>query len=487
MTDYEMILKQGEELLRAGKPHGLLALLKNVTLRSVPWAYRARLANLCRRADLIDKGLALLAPVVRPERKQLDAPATIEEKAEYAVLLARTGAVQESTTLLQSLDASLMPEVNLYLAFNHFSVWEYNEALPYLEKFSANAPTPYMAIVASVNTAAALIATGDFAHAIKVLDETLDRCRAGSHLRLMGNCLELRAQIFVAQKDFNAAFIDLEQALHCLGGQQNAEELYVRKWQAVTLALSQNDPQPLIDFKASAIARSDWENVRDAEFFLLKVRFNQESFDRLLFGTPNPVFAAKLLAAFPAARVKDSAVFNDGADVFDLQSGTVVRAGEMPSVLAHGKVHELLYALGRDFYRPRLVGSLFAELYPGEYFDIFSSPQRVHQLLRRARRLIEANGLSLTIERRGQGYILAGEIGLDVPRRRSSVARNDDQFEKLKRTLPRGRKLSAGQIQRALDFTPGEFRWFVESAVNAGVLIRTGQRAGTRYKLAPAA
>jgi hypothetical protein len=106
----------------------------------------------------------------------------------------------------------------------------------------------------------------------------------------------------------------------------------------------------------------------------------------------------------------------------------------------------------RDFYRPLRIGALFSELFPGEVFDINSSPDRVHQFLRRARRSLRAHKLPLKIVETHAFYSLeiTGNISFRLPRDHQSVDHMHLHFMALRKAFADGRRFSAREAQTKL-------------------------------------
>ncbi len=91
--DLEQILNECDAQIRLGKAPIASRQLRLIKPSALNRSQLARFAQLCRRVGQVHKGLAALSPVVRPNHRAHLRPATATEKAEYAVLLQRAGAV----------------------------------------------------------------------------------------------------------------------------------------------------------------------------------------------------------------------------------------------------------------------------------------------------------------------------------------------------------------------------------------------------------
>lgn len=477
--DWPTWLQKAEDNLRAGQASRVVKDLAKISWKDVPRKHALKFANVLRRSDQINRGLLILAPIVRPTKLVRVEQATDAEKAEYAVLLHLAGSNLEALELLKEVSPVRVPERDLYVAFTCFAAWDYAGALPYLESYSSSANSPYARNVGLVNLAAAFVAIGETAKAESTLKESLEISEQQKHERLRANALELLAQVHIQKRNYSAALSTLDESLHVLGKENLRDQLYARKWFAIASALQTNDVTAVDTFRAEAARRKDWENLRDADFYSLTLKFDQALFDRLLFGTPNPTFRAKLFREFPMAELKSSCRFGppEGPE-FEVRTGRLTGRDQR----LKGKVHQLVSALTKDFYKPLSVAALFAELYPGEHFDLQSSRDRIHQVLRRARREFETLKLEIVLEERDGFYSLNSRMRLLVNMDRKSVRPIDARLELLSE-LGLKEAVSAGQIQAALQLTPAEFRVFVTTALSEGQMSCTGRRAATRYTL----
>jgi tetratricopeptide (TPR) repeat protein len=401
-ANYRELISECDALLKAGALAAVKKRLSKLNLAQVPREARLDLAKICRRAGLISQGLRLLQPLIRHERS-LDGPAGDGEICEYAALLSRNGSVAEAEALLRPIEAGRRPDALLYLGFCHVLTWSYAEAASCFEAYLRLPVPDYSKLIARVNLAAACLATGREAAALT--NETLEQALSAGAGRLAGNVLEIRAQIHIQNGDFEKARADLASASGIFGGARGYDTLLIRKWRSVLASLESGRAGPLKRFRACAVRARHWESVREADLFRLKVEPEAELFDHLYFGSPMPEYRRRLhrlLGMVPGAEYlwgrKPGAVL----DLAMLKPGQIV--------------HRTLSALTRDFYVSRNTGTLFADLYPGEYFDPYSSPLRVRQALKRSRDWLRARGLPLSVDSDPGGYRLSfqGPLALRI-------------------------------------------------------------------------
>lgn len=166
------------------------------------------------------------------------------------------------------------------------------------------------------------------------------------------------------------------------------------KWHVLEAFESKSlDPLKLV--KAEAARNSDWANMRDIDQFSLRVSFDEELFNHLVFGTPFKALRRRILLDLDHAPKKDFYIWGkENSPCLNVLDGTIDgRVTQKPG----GKCHHLIEVLLRDFYRPLKMGELFAEIFPDDHFDIFSSPNRLHQILFRTREWLNEENIPLEI------------------------------------------------------------------------------------------
>jgi tetratricopeptide (TPR) repeat protein len=482
--DFAELLKACELEVRSGRAQFVAETVSNLELAKIPREFRLKFANLCRRANLLSLGLKILGPIARSETET----ASPAEIAEYAVLLQRTGAVREALRLLQSTDSREVHEIHLFQAFCHFNLWEYAAAIAPLRKYLECPISPYARLVGQVNLAASWVAAQQWEQAIELLEENLELSRRLKAERLEGNSLELMAQVHVWQGQWDKAKARLEQAAGKFKGENTLDHLFVRKWQAICDALEGGSNAKLMVFRQEALRFGDWETVREVDYFGLKVDFAQERFRHLLFGTPFPEYRRRIQTEFPQNVGSFKYAFGRGGPrtaFLDLTNGE----SSLPVALSSGqKTHQLLAVLLRDFYRPVKFGDLFAQLYPDEFYNPFTSPGRVNQLILRGRRWIEEAGIPAEISSTNGTFSIRLKdpflfyIGLQMPAP-AEFDKNECLYRKALETFPDRRIFSAAAACRNLDLSSSSFKRFARWALSQGRLERFGAGAGTSYRL----
>jgi tetratricopeptide (TPR) repeat protein len=479
--NFEELLLNCDSLIKAGRIPAVADIIRDLNFAQVPRKSRQALAKICRRAGLIDQGLRLLYPMIRNERP-LDEPATPAEICEYAVLLSRNGSVQEALNLLEPVDQSLAPESLLYKGFCHVSQWNYQKAAQNFEKFLASSADDYSKLIARVNLVAAYGFVGEFDAADRLLTEAIEMAQSIQATRLVGNCFELRGQIAFLRGDFSRSRAELNRSLEVLGQTGSYDQLLIYKWQSMMSAIEDKSVTPLLKFREEAVAQKHWESVRDTDYYQLKVNFDQKTFDHLLFGTPSESYRDRVLREVQHSASSSFLFGVSEGPQFDLQTGQLLGADESVSGT---KIHQLLAALLKDFYAPRNMGTLFAELYPNEYFDIDSSPLRVRQILRRTRRWLEAQKIPAVIEETNGSYklVLTGNFGIQIAFERFAIDGNSAQWQKLLRFFPPGNSFSAEQACISLNVSRTGLHRLLTWAFENKLLSKSGVNKATVYQV----
>lgn len=478
--NYDQLLVDCDTLLKAGKISSVNELIRHLNFSKVPRKYRQALGKICRRSGLIESGLRLLHPIIRSELA-LQVPASAAEICEYAVLLSRNGSIDEALKLLDSVDVKEAPEALLYQGFCHVSNWNYQQAASDFEKYLNSEIDTYSKLIAQVNLIASYVANGQLDRAASLLDETLLMAQEFQALRLIGNCLELRAQVSFFRGDFAQARQDLQRSLEVLSQSGSYDQLLIHKWQSTMTALETQDLEPLSKFSAEALEKRHWESVRDTDFYRLKIKFDQKMLDHLLFGTPSPFYCRRVEKELPQKPSEFYIYGSDQGRILDLQTGEIAGSDEISGT----KIHQMISALLTDFYAPCNVGELFAEIYPDEYFDINSSPVRIRQVLRRVRRWLEANSIPASIEESKGSYkfVINGEFGIRIPFERSPVENTATLWQKALMVFQTDGAFSAEEACQKLQISRTSFHRLSTWAIENKYLIKTGRNRATVYRI----
>ena len=488
MENYQNLLSECDAEIRAGRTQRVVVRLSKLNRMKIPREWKLPLANLCRRAGLFSRGLAILTDVIEQQDMMVIAdPPSAAELAEYGVLLLRTGAINDAMSTLGRVDASAAPEALLYTAFGHFNRFEFQQAVPLLETYVQRAPDEYARLIGQVNLAFALVGSDRFDTARDVLDSILrSEVDKTAHGRLLSNCHSIRAQVHLHHRDFNAAQADLDASMEMLGSSQTHDQLFIVKWRAFLDSIRAGDIGPSERYRAHALEVGDWAGVREADLVSLKISFDKVRFNHLIFGTPFEGYRKKVCDEL--GRVPEQPIYVLGpkeSPRLDLSTGKIDGSDALP---AGRKCHQLLEALLRDFYTPIRIGGLFSELFPDEHFNVFTSPVRVRQLIRRTRRWMEAENIPMVLDERRGFYSLklTGNFSVRIPLERKPVDLMNLHFQKLATHYNGVEMFSARDARGALNLGRTTIQRLVNWAIGQGKLVRVGERNSTLYKISSA-
>lgn len=479
--NYDELISECDQLIKAGKISNVTNHILRLNLSQVPRSSRQGLAKICRRINLIGPGLRLLQSVINHE-KQSTEPPTDGELCEYAVLLSRNGSIREAQELLEDVDSLNAPEASLYLAYCHISNWDYAKAIPLIERFLKSPSDDYTKLVARVNLVPAYLATSQLDFSEKLLNETIAIAKAMGAHRLLGNCYELEGRHHLYRGDFTKSRAALNQALEIFGSLQIYDRLFINKWQAVMTALETGKTEALAEFRKEAVLHKDWESLREADLFTLKVKKDQKLLDHLIFGTPMHAYRERILSEAGGKPNQTYLMGDASATWLDLKMGRIRGVDDFNP---GKKIHQVIAALVKDFYVPRNIGTLFSDLYPDDYFDINSSPRRVRQLIARTRKWLKANNLLAEItQQSGQfRFDIHGSFGVLLTLETTAIDSPSTYFEELKAKFPPGSLFTAQSACAALNWPRSSFLRIIEQAAKKGLVVKSGQGRATRYEI----
>jgi len=485
MDTYETVIKECDALIKTGRPQLVAKQLAALTLTRIPRQWRRPLAHICRRAGLNPLGLKLLSPIVRPKDSDSVAP-TPTELAEYAALLLRSGAVTEAETILSKIDSDIAPEALLFRAFANFARFEFQQAIPTLEAYLAAPLDEYSLLVGKVNLAFAQVAC-ELREATHTLSEAIGKAQTGGYIRLESNCLALRAQSHIQRGEYTSAELDLARSFDLVNQAQTHDNQFVVKWRAFLESYRTGTTAAITDYRKIAEDSEDWDGMRECDLHFLKIKFEKVRFNHLLFGTPFRDFRDHITKTLKF--VPDQNIYILGSKKsprFDLL--TCDFKG-FPLTNPGGKCHQLLDVLLHDFYRPIAVGGIFSTLFPLEHFDAFTSPDRVHQILRRTRLWLKESCVPVKIQEANGQYTLklSGDVSFRVPLEHHPVDFMTLQFESLKKAREKGSRkhlpFSAREIREQLGIARTSIQRLLNWGISQKKIEKVGSKNATLYRL----
>ena len=478
-----------EMAVRAGRIGEARALLEKISPAQIPRDGYAKVAELYRRAGMVENAVRLLSKVVRSDR-EMDAPASALELGEYAIALVKLGAIVEGRTILHGL-CEKIPIANYYLGLTHFPEWNYSAAIPVLENFVQSSDNDsYTALVASANLASAYVHCRSRDKAEAVITQGLLSARHRNLRLLEANFLELSAQLALDRREYSKALSLLNSSVEILRASGLFDELFVNKWLALVAAYKspESASEILIQTRRRASELKHWETLRDLDHHQAFLMRDQKLYHHLFHGTPHQAYRIYLRGLFadlasPASIYDWNLTDVNAAKVFDVRSA--VFDGTATTIKEGQLLHKLLLELAGDFYKPARITSLAARLFEGQFFDLATMSNRVHQLIVRLRKVFSSHGIPLEIEDTPSGYRLTSKqpmilrVGESV--RDGSLAK----IEKLRTSLPEA-PFSIKQAAQSLACSESSALRIVNSGIEAGYIRRAtlGKRTVYEFKFA---
>ncbi len=457
-TDWESLIHELELQIRSGQFDQVRAQLTGPSILNCPRSHAARLSNLARRAQRPTISLKLLQPYVRPTVKG-HREASPEERLEYAYALQRLGAKNEAVTMLRGLSA--FNKAHLALAFHHISEWDYQLALESLDQFLGGKDlSPYEEVVAQVNRLACMVALADHA-AEKQFVAVEKKITGGKSSLLHANVLEIMAQYWTGQGNFAQSRRMLEQAQELMRDQEDVHRLFIEKWTVIAQALESRQPEPLLGLRARAMKLSHWETLRDLDFYQSLIDPGCRWSEWVYFGTPFRHFRGRLekLKNFP----EETWISRNGKpqskwDPWFPKTG-------------HGElVHRFLAFLTRDFYRPARIAEIFSSLFPDQFYDIEVSPNRIHQVAKRARGFLKGEGIPARLLESDGAYSLRwpDDMAMHVRKAQVRFTKAEFLFDRFRQIEPL--TLTSKEWAEKLGFTAEKTKRILKEGAEAGLI-----------------
>ncbi|MBI4403235.1 MAG: hypothetical protein HY537_03700 [Deltaproteobacteria bacterium] len=401
------ILDSAQASLKAGELGAARRLLQSVHPGQLSRDHIAYFASLCRESGLLDLSLRALHNFIYPQTSN-QPPASDAERMIYAATLIKVGAITEGLGILEGVSAGKNPKVLFYRAHGLIAQWEYETSIPVLSQYiQSSGITESDIFLGKLNLAAALVHERLADKAEGLLQE-LRKCASINFPLYHGATLELSAQNAITARDYKTAQVYLKEAEGQTEDPQSQQAFFIRKWKAVVRLLTQNKPNRAAfqTVRDEAVCRKHWETVRDCDFYWAVATRDRNLLNKLYFGTPFPSFKKRFS--------KELTFKFEFSNHYDWQISP--GKGQVQTFLCERSSLEdkpVLYRLARlltsDFYRPFSIGSLFSSVYLEEYYNVNTTPNRVHQLVHSLRTWFNENQIPLSVVSKKSLYKLIGK------------------------------------------------------------------------------
>lgn len=483
------LIEKTEGLIRAGEIQKAISILHQIDQGKVALRFCPPLANLFRRCGLFGEAIRFAQRAIRGAK--MGDPIHTIALAEYCTVLIRLGSIEEAGRKLVSLRENLEPAVMIARFWYHFTRYEYSESIPLLKLWLYALQDPYLRLVGEINLAEAQFGIRQYENAIEILNDCLQACEASSHFRLLANGLHIRARCWSELNQYKQSDRDLQRALQILKNAKTGDVSLLKRQLAINEARLRSQLQPINKIRIHALEAGLWETLRELDFQSLRIRYKQDVFEKLYFGTPYPAYQQRILFEFPKIEIRDH--YNWGpqrgpclnlsnGELFDYKHGTSKPSAQ--SLLT-------LRALLTDRYRPANLRELFSRLYPQEDYHPKSSADRVHQSIARLRAWLSEAKVPLLVNFQNRGYGLehdgrpsfALRVPLIMPAKFQAKAA-DSFVECLRYHFKESQIFRAQDVGRLLNLSAATTVRRLSESVKQKKLIRKGAGKRTVYTFA---
>lgn len=387
----------------------------------------------------------------------------VDELSEYAILLQRAGSPKEAIGILEDKKLEGSPRALLSKSFCYFNLWDYEQALEPLKQY-ISITEDYQNLIGRVNLAAAYVNLLDFENARPLLLDCIEETKRNQHQRLYGNCYELLSQSYILAGQWVEASICVDEAKKYITNPHSVDGIFVEAASSFIKARKQKSMDPILECKKLALSLRRYETLRDLDLYSLLLKYDTGIHYSLYYGTPHEAYRnriTKLLGQEPEGEFQ---IFGFAPTEIDFsESFYKFKAGKLP--------HRFLNCLIEDFYKPKNINQLFVKLYPDEHFDIFSSPQRVHQVLKRTRELLIKSNLDMEIEESQGTYSLkvGSQLSFKVNKKMEPLTQTDLQIKELYNHLGH-KNFTANEAKKLLKTSESTVYRLLTTGIEEGVL-----------------
>ncbi len=402
-------LIQIEKLTQTGIRSQALQLI-HLLLQSKPKReYLVRLANFSNRNNSYVLAMRILYPIIKVQNQLSNITPTFLEINTYATSLIWIGSFNEAEHYLNQI-SDFHPSW-LTKAFLHLGRWEYKKALPYLKKYIHSPElTNYQRLVGEINLLSVYVGLRLEHDAIKLFNKLQKNLIENEHHLLLGNSHELIGQLYYFKLAFTEAEYHLQCAQTLLKDRAYRYRIFVEKWLAI-LNLHKNPDSikaqsGLIFVRNEASRINHYETIRDCDFHLARLTKNYELMRKVYWGSSNRGYKNILMQNYPLdidvmkkfnnkieniiynptniANINYDSKEDGNFSLTNLNNEVNLDMMNLSSKLTCNKnFWTILNEITKDIYKPPKIGELFSVLYSNEYFNPFTSPSRVRNMVKR--------------------------------------------------------------------------------------------------------
>ena len=477
-----------EQLIISGQIESAKTALKKQLGRKRTPQETLKLANFSRRLSLSELSLKLLFATLHDPM-----PASPEEKCEYATSLIQLGYYREGDEILSQIESETYPKSLLFLAFSHIYRWDYFSAEEklnlYLKKIGNS--SEYDSFIGLTNLAACMVInSAPFTETEYMLKDLLQKIGKTTYLRLKANLFELSAHLYIYNDRYDDAKRSLDSAESILSDLDAAYDgFYIQKWRIILNFKKNPNSNEAIEavgtFRAKSLAHGRWEIARDCDLHLGISNRNQSVLQHLYFGTPFESYRQRILRltdgkiVIPETynwRIQQS---QPSETILDIGTGKIEGPHVGEDLFKKSQALSLLQSLAGDFYRPLRSSSVFEKIFPGEYYDPFSTPNRIHQVVWRLKKELKARNIPLEINSEDGFQIIATtpgfglKIGLQGDLKADPISILKSEFK--------DEKFNSKQASEVLNYSLRKTQQILKAAIEESQFKQIGTGKNTKY------
>jgi hypothetical protein len=304
---------------------------------------------------------------------------------------------------------------------------------------------------------------------------------------LLGAVVQLSAQAAVLARKWDLAESRLEAGKRFFAEVQGGiQSMLIDKWAAFMELLrrgsSDETHEKIEGIRRRALELSHWETLRECDRYEALARKDEPLAAHLYFGTPWPKYREKLAKHFdiPATYEWVHGKSASKSHRLDLVRGQW--AGGKASTKVGQMVHRVLTALCSDFYRPLRLAPFHHLVYPKEFFNPSSSPNRMYRAMHSFKRWCEDEGIPLRISNEKHWYRLEATAPLVIVLDRAAVSDREGQQLELLAHRYRGKEFTRSEASKILGLSATSVRMLLNQAREEKRVEKVSSGPRSRYR-----
>lgn len=484
---------QIDQLIRQGKGQVARLELQRINKSKLERHDLVAVTNFYRRVGLNHHGLKILNPIIRPSAAKISKP-TQEELTEYGVLLINIGVFYEGMSILDQVDIQQIPNALLFKAFGFFNQWDYASAIPLLETFiQSHSINEYQKHIGILNLLAAYVETQRFDLFDQNFAELFKYLSNNKYNLLLGNLFEIQSQRYFFEGHLTEARKSLHDSAEYLKEAESFSLFLIKKWNYIfNLDHSKkHNSSEYLELCAEATKDGYAEGIRDMDLYRY-LKFNDSAgLNYLYWGTPYLHYRNKIKNL--SLQQFQTPEFNFLPELKENFQGSEFDPLKNQFLQDNPLLLKMIYALNHDFYRNLKVPEIYSLIYPENFYNPFTSPEAIKQLILRLRKFLISQKLPYNVTANHGSWELQlktrlkneNRVGLHFSfhnRTNTNIEKNL-LFQKLKLFKLAARKYSYGELRREALLCDTTFGRELAKATEWGLLIKSSEGHTSRYRI----